>query len=106
MKAPILSEQQWQSLISEHQNSALTIEKFCQSKGITTGRFYYYKKKLETHSDTSGFMQAQVIEHRSMQVVHTQTSAPHISLQYGGAKLDLSNSSPEYLACLLKGLAS
>lgn len=106
MKAPILSEQQWQSLISEHQDSALTIEKFCQSKGITTGRFYYYKKKFETRCENSGFMQAQVIEHRSMQVVRTKTSAPQISLQYGGAKLDLSNSSPEYLATLLKSLAS
>jgi len=106
MRKTALSKQQWQSLVAEHGESTLTVTKFCQSKGISKSQFYYYKKKLETHSDSSGFMQAQVIEHRSMRVVHTQTSAPQISLQYGGARLDLSDSSPEYLASLLKGLAS
>ena len=44
MRANVLSDQDWQSLIAQQKQSALTIKRFCQSKGVTTGPFPYYQK--------------------------------------------------------------
>jgi len=44
MRVEELSDQDWQSLIAQQKESALTIKRFCQSKGVTTDQFPYYQK--------------------------------------------------------------
>lgn len=62
MKQNTLSVQDWSALIAQQEESSLTIERFCQSKGVTTGRFYYYKKKLQSQfqENSQGFLQASI----------------------------------------------
>jgi len=50
MRVNVLSDQDWQLLIAQQKESALTIKRFCQSKGVTTGQFHYYQKKLRSQN--------------------------------------------------------
>ena len=107
MNQHILSEKDWRSMIAQQQTSTLTIDKYCESMGVTTGRFYYYKKKLQykTMANNQSFLQASMIEERTTKVTHTQTCG-YIKLDYHGVTLTLNHVSPEYVLNLLKGLAS
>jgi hypothetical protein len=42
---------EWETLIDEHNKSGLSKIKFCQQKGISTSRFYYYLNQLKTKNE-------------------------------------------------------
>jgi len=107
MRVDVLSDQDWQSLIAQQKQSALTIKRFCQSKGVTTGQFHYYQKKFRSQNqvNTSDFLQANIIEKYPTKTTRLQT-ASEMTLEYRGVRLKLHNASAEYVLNLLKGLAS
>ena len=51
-----LSKEQWQALITEQQNSAMTQSAFCRSKALCLATFYNWKRKL--HSAESSAIDA------------------------------------------------
>ena len=107
MRVDVLSDQDWQLLIAQQKESALTIKRFCQSKGVTTGQFHYYQKKFRSQNqvNTSDFLQANIIEKYPTKTTHLQP-AGDMTLEYRDVKLTLNNVSVEYVLNLLKGLAS
>ena len=40
------TRQEWQALLDEQPRSGLSIQRFCQSEGITTSSFYRWRTKL------------------------------------------------------------
>ena len=40
------ARQEWQTLLDEQQRSGLSIQRFCQSEGITPPSFYSWRTKL------------------------------------------------------------
>ena len=57
-----LSKEQWQALILEQQNSAMTRTKFCRAKGLCLATFYNWKRKLNPPEQAASNANPQWVE--------------------------------------------
>jgi hypothetical protein len=90
------SQDQWQNIFKEQENSGLTIVGFCRQHQIPTATFYAYRKKL-------GISQSAFIQAKITQQVEVFSSPEPIYLNIGRASLTLpSTTSAPYLAQLLR----
>ena len=51
--------EQWQELITQHEQSGLTVQAFCAQQGVTAASFYQWRKQLR---DKAG-MRFALVEH-------------------------------------------
>ncbi len=92
------SQDQWQNIFKEQENSGSTIVGFCRQHQIPTATFYAYRKKLGVGQ--SAFIQAKIT-----QQVEVFSSPESICLSIGSASLSLPSTTPApYLAQLLREL--
>jgi len=96
MRVDVLSDQDGQSLIAQQKQGVLTIKRFCQSKGVTTGQFHYYQKKLcyQNQVNTPDFLQANIIEKYPTKITGLQTGS-EMTLEYRGVRMTLIHVSAE-----------
>ncbi|TWX51605.1 IS66 family insertion sequence element accessory protein TnpA [Colwellia hornerae] len=94
----IRSQDQWQNIFKEQENSGSTIVGFCRQHQIPTATFYAYRKKLGVNQ--SAFIQAKIT-----QQVEVFSSPEPMSLNVGNISLSLPSTTPaSYLAQLLREL--
>ncbi|MFT6902875.1 MAG: putative transposase [Colwellia sp.] len=90
------SQDQWQNIFKEQENSGSTIVGFCRQHQIPTATFYAYRKKLGTSQ--SAFIQAKIT-----QQVEAFSSPEPICLKVGNISLSLpSTTTAPYLGQLLR----
>ena len=92
------SQDQWQNILKEQENSGSTIVGFCRQHQIPTATFYAYRKKL-------GVSQSAFIQAKITQQVEVFSSPEPMSLNVGNISLSLPSTTPApYLAQLLREL--
>ena len=92
--------QEWAMLIQECSASGLTKREFCQQRGISEKRFYYWLRKLRT----------QVAETAAPQLVQLEPLSARediLQIQYRGAELKLpAGVDMDAVAALLRSVQS
>ena len=92
--------QEWAMLIQECNASGLTKREFCQQRGISEKRFYYWLRKLRT----------QMVESVAPQLVQLKpvpTMEDTLQIQYRGAELKLpAGVDVDAVAALLRSIQS
>ena len=90
--------QTWAMLIQECNNSGLTKREFCQQRGISEKSFYYWLRKLRSHTtETAG---PQLVQLDSVPALEDM-----LQIQYRGAELKLpSGVDIDAVATLLRSL--
>jgi len=92
------SQDQWQNIFKEQENSGSTIVGFCRQHQIPTATFYAYRKKLSVNQ--SAFIKAKIT-----QQVEVFSKLEPICLNVGNISLSLPSTTPApYLAQLLREL--
>ena len=90
------SQDQWQNIFKEQENSGSTIVGFCRQHQIPTATFYAYRKKL-------GVSQSAFIQAKITQQVKVFSSPEPIYLKVGNISLSLpSTTTAPYLGQLLR----
>lgn len=67
----------WSRQIERQQNSSLTIQTYCDRNKLSTGMFYYWKRKTQFKSTTEQFAEIQIIDRE------TATGAIHVRFPWG-----------------------
>ncbi len=98
---PRLNKQQWQDLLTEQEQSGLSVAAFCREKNLTAKNFYNQRsnKHRKTNADSAPpFVRAQF---------NSQGKTPaQLTLNYGKVQLRLTvDASPQWLAELMVALA-
>jgi putative transposase len=92
------SQEQWQTIIEDQQNSGLSIIDYCQQQQLTISSFYAVRKKLSLLS--GNFVRAKITQ--QVELVEQKTA---IMVTVGQASVSLAASSPvTYLSLLLREL--
>lgn len=97
----LATQKKWSAIVKEQQLSQLSVTQFCRQQNISPSVFYQRKRQLtnQCHSQST-FIKAVVTEQLEIQ----QVSEPLI-LTVGQTRLSLpSQTSPEYLSQLIKGI--
>ena len=90
------SQDQWQNIFKEQENSGSTIVGFCRQHQIPTATFYAYRKKL-------GVSQSAFIQAKITQQVKVFSSPEPIYLKVGNISLSLPiTTTAPYLGQLLR----
>lgn len=92
------TKSQWQALFQEHQESGLSVAKFCQQKQMSEAYFYLKRKKL----------QYQEVELSTFVAARPENESPNssVTLQFGQCQLQLaSDINCQWLASLMKSLS-
>jgi transposase len=54
-EAPVRRREDWQQLISEYQQSGLTVKAFCQKHGVGEALFYSWRKRVVAEDQPARF---------------------------------------------------
>jgi hypothetical protein len=71
----------WHGLIAEQSGSGQTVAVFCQNRGLSTGQFFAWKKRLSQAAEEQ-FVEVQV-EKTAAQAPKTHSSAVEVHLAEG-----------------------
>ena len=99
------TQNDWQNIFKQHQQSGLSIKVFCQQNKISSSSFYKYKQLMPAQSD---FIQAKIVRQTSVteQVAQVSNAAPTITLDTSVGRLSLPKSTtPSFLIQLVRGLS-
>jgi len=98
----------WQQIITQWQESDLSAAAFCRNQSVNYEQFYYWKKKLITHTSqsdkktslqlSSGFTRVTQVEH------HTQTHDLSLNLPSGISITGLQHNNIHLLSDILRQL--
>lgn len=106
--APRRSNQEWNTLLQQCEESSLTIKEFCRQNNLATSAFYTKRKQLNIvnkHRDNA-FVQAQITE-CTMQYQVPQGPVANMALSIGDIELSIpQGTSVIYLAELIEALRS
>ncbi|QDP02762.1 IS66 family insertion sequence element accessory protein TnpA [Thalassotalea sp. PS06] len=92
------SQEQWQHIIKEQQDSGLTIAQYCREHQLSSTTFYTVRKKFGLKP--SGFVQAKIT--KQVEVIEHACS---IRIQVGSATVELPAATPpDYLGQVLRAL--
>ncbi|OLQ83798.1 transposase [Photobacterium proteolyticum] len=102
------TDQEWQTLILEYENSTLTLKEFCKQHRLACSTFSAKRsliKRAEGNAE-SGFVRAQVVE--STTEYHFAKPVPaNMTLSFNEVELSIPQGTPpEYLANLMRALQS
>ena len=67
----------WQRHIERQVSSSLTIQSYCDKFSLSSGMFYYWKRKMNGHSPREHFAEIQIVDQESC------TSAVHVRFPTG-----------------------
>lgn len=67
----------WRRQIERQQNSSLTIQTYCERHKLSTGMFYYWKRKTQVKSTPEQFAEIQIID------CETATGVIHVRFPSG-----------------------
>ena len=97
------TQEKWRTIIASQQASALSVNAFCKQHHISTSAFYQRKRELRAQSQRDHhFVKATVTE-----TLDLTSHASTILISTGNVNIHLpADTSPEFLAQLLKGLQS
>jgi len=82
-----IAAEQWRDRLEKFKDSGLTIERFCQSEGVSAGSFYRWRKRIVSQEECgkSGFARA-LITQPSQAAEDVSTPSVRIELP-GGANV-------------------
>ena len=102
----VRSQQQWQQIHDDQQQSGLTIAAYCREHNISTSGFYAHRDKHNKISAKQPVFVSTAVTKQTMTKEH-QTLYQPIVLECSSATLKLPATFPaEYLITLLNGLSS
>ena len=92
--------QQWGMLIQECNSSGLTKRAFCQQRGISEKRFYYWLRKIRSQA-------AEAVVPHLVQLEPIRQTEDMLQIQYRGAELKLpAGVDLDAVAALLRSIQS
>lgn len=103
---PRRSEQEWQTLIQQCEESTLSTKEFCRQCQLTTSTFYAKKKQLsvDKSEQSGGFVRAKITE-RVAQYQAVSAPVANMILTINDVELSLPQGTPAiYLAELIEAL--
>ncbi|MEZ8579181.1 IS66 family insertion sequence element accessory protein TnpB [Vibrio splendidus] len=103
---PRRSEQEWQTLIQQCEESTLSTKEFCRQNQLTTSTFYAKRKHMNVDEpqQSGGFIRAKTTE-RVAQYQEPSAPVAHMTLTINDVELSLPQGTPAvYLAELIRAL--
>lgn len=102
----VRSQQQWQQIHDDQQQSGLTIAAYCREHNISTNGFYAHRDKHNKVSAKQPVFVSTTVTKQTLTKEHQALYKP-IVLECSSATLKLPATTPaEYLITLLNGLSS
>jgi len=71
-----LDESKFIALLNRQQESGLNVKDFCSNEGLTESTFYYWRKKLQEHPPSKGFIPLVVKSSQSIVQKHSKSYEP------------------------------